>query len=249
MNNIEFEILLNSYLKSNNIIDNSLNGIQIGGNNKINKIITGVSITIKLIKKSILLKCNTIIVHHGLLWKNNILSNFNKLIISKLLKNNINLYVWHIPLDIHPKIGNNIILSKKLNLQINILPNQNNPFIICKNNKNNKLINKIKKIFKIFIFYKTKKKINRICLCCGKGDNFIETTIIKYNIDTYITGEISELNFNIIIKYNINLIILGHEKSEIYGIEKLSKVIKKKFNIKTYNYITKKKLLNFIIMD
>ncbi len=250
MKNLELEILLNKYLKSYNVIDNSLNGIQIGGNKEINGIITSVSLTPKIIKKSILFKYNTIIVHHGILWKNNfILSNYNKIMIYNILKHNINLFAWHLPLDIHKKIGNNVILSKKLNLKNIILPSNNNPFIICKNYKKNKIINKIKKIFKIFIFYKTKKEINKICLCCGNGNNFIEKNILKYNIDTYITGEISEINFNIIKKYNINLIILGHEKSEIYGIKKLGKIINKKFNIKIYNYIIKKKILDFTIMD
>lgn len=250
MKNIKLEILLNKYLKNYNIKDKSLNGLQIGGKNIINKIITSVSLTPNLIKKSILLKFNTIIVHHGILWKNNnILSNFNKSIIKNILKNNINLFAWHIPLDIHKNIGNNILLSKKLNLKTKILPNKNNPYIISKIYKKDNLIHKIKKIFKIFIYYKVKKKINKICICCGNGNNFIEKSIIKYNIDTYITGEISEINFNIIKKYNINLIILGHEESEIYGIKKLSKIITKKYNIKTYNYKIKKKLLNFIIKD
>ncbi len=250
MKNIELEILLNKYLNNYNIKDKSLNGLQIGGINKIKKIITSVSLTPKIIKKCLIFNYDTIIVHHGILWKDNyILSNFNKLMIKNIYKNNINMFAWHIPLDIHKKIGNNILLCKKLNLKINILPNRNNHFIICKIYKNNNLIKKIKKIFKVFIFYKCKKKINKICLCCGNGNNFIEKTILKYKIDTYITGEISEINFNIIKQYNINLIIIGHEKSEIYGIKKLGKIITKKFNIKTYNYIIKKKLLNFTIMD
>ncbi len=250
MNNLKLEIILNKYFNNHKINDQSINGLQIGGKNKINKIITGINIDFKIIKKAISLNYNTIIVHHGILWKNKLyFNNINKKIIKKIIKNNINLFAWHLPLDIHKKIGNNIILAKKLNINIKIFPTIKNPYIIGYNFKKKNILNKFK-IFKKFIFYKSKKKkIKKICLCCGNGNKFIEKVINNHNIDTYITGEISEINFNIIKLYDINCFILGHEKSEIYGIIKLKNLIKQKFNIKTYNFKNKNSILDFIIKN
>ncbi len=236
MNNIKLEIILNKYLKNYNIKDKCINGLQIGGKNIINKIITSVSINKNLIKKIKLNNFDTVILHHGLIWKNSYnFNNKNKKILNLIFKKKINLFAWHIPLDIHPKIGNNVLLCKKLNIKIKYLPTYKNPFIIGYNIKEN-IIKKIKKIFKKFIYIKSKKyKIKKICICCGKGEKYIKKSINKHNIDTYITGELSNKYKKKIKKYNINSIILGHDISEKFGIKNLSKFIYNKLKIKTYN--------------
>ncbi len=235
MNNLKLEKKINKYLKSNNIKDISINGLQIEGKKNINKIITCITINNLIIKKCIKNKYNTIICHHGLLWKNENLNiiGIKKKIIKNILINNINIYCWHLPLDIHPKIGNNIILAKKINVNIKKLPNKNYPLIIGYNNKK-KIIKKILKLNIKFKFIKSKKKkIKKIAICTGKGDYYIEKCILKYNIDTYITGEISEYKIILSKNYDINLFILGHHNSEIYGMKTLSKKINKKYNIYT----------------
>ncbi len=240
MDNLKFEIIINKYLYNNQIKDISVNGLQIYGKKIINKIITTVTINKSIIKKSIINNINTIIVHHGVLWKKQNITIINKLIINKLKKHKINLFAWHLPLDIHKKIGNNILLALKLNIKIIQICTYLNPYIIGINNNNiyNKLINK----FKIFYFYNFNNKINKICICVGNGTNYIEQNIINYKIDTYITGEISERQIFLCKYYNVNLIILGHDISEQYGIKQLSIWIKNNLLINTL-YIKPKNIL------
>ncbi len=243
MNNLKLNKIINKYLNSKYIIDNSINGIQIEGKKNIKKIFTCVTINDFVIKKAISNKVDTLIAHHGILWKNNIpnIIGIQKKRIYKILLNNINIFAWHLPLDIHPKIGNNIIIAKKMNIKIKKLPTNNFPVLIGKINKKKYIFKEIKKQIKNFYFYKNKnKKIKRIGICSGYGGSFLEKSILDYNIDTYITGEISENNFYIFKEYNINILIIKHYISEIYGIKKLGKWIKKKFNINvnflnTYN--------------
>ncbi len=241
MNNIELEKKINKYLKFSKIKDHSINGLQIEGNKIINKIITCVTLNLYIINKCINKKINTIICHHGILWKKdkkNILG-IKKKKIKKILENNINLFCWHLPLDLDQKIGNNILLAKKINLKIiNFSKIEYFPLIGISNEKN--IIEYIKKINYKYKFYKSKKKyINKIAICTGKGEEFIENSILFYNIDTYITGEISEYGILLVKEYDINLIIIGHHNSEIFGIKKLGNFIKKKYNIYT-KFINKK---------
>ncbi len=248
MKNIKLENFINKYLNNKKIKDKSINGLQIIGKNNIKKILFSVTLNLKLIKKAILNKYDSIIIHHGIMWNKNKINIYNiknnnfKLII----KNKINIYTWHLPLDIHPKIGNNVLLAKKLNIKINIFPNNKKPYLIGQI-KNCNLINKIKYKFKYFISYiSKKKKIKKICLCTGNGSNFIEKNILKHNIDTYITGEITEHSLFLIKEYDINLFVIGHQQSEIYGIKKLCKLIKNKFNIKTKYINIKNSLFKLI---
>ncbi len=241
MNNYKLNNIVNKYLNVKNIKDNSINGMQIEGNKNIKNIITCVSINNFIIEKAILNKVDTLISHHGILWFKDIpnIIGIKKTRIYKILMNNINIFTWHLPLDIHPKIGNNVLIAKKLNIKIKILPTNNFPVLIGKINNKNKILKLIKKK-NINFFKSTKKKVKKIGICSGLGDKYLEKTILNYNIDTYITGEILENSFYIFKEYNINIIIMKHYISEIYGIKKLGKLIKKKFKlnvnfINTYN--------------
>ncbi len=235
MNNLKLSNIIDKYLNSNEIIDNSVNGIQIEGQKNIKKIITCVSINDFIIEKALLYKIDTLISHHGILWKNdnsNILGMKRKRI-QKILNNNINVFTWHLPLDIHPKIGNNVLIAKKFHILIKILPTNNFPVLIGKINSKIDIIKKIKEKYKNIFFLKSKrKKINKIGICSGLGNKFIEKSIINYDIDTYITGEILESDFYIFKEYDINIITIKHYISEIYGVKELGKWIKDKFHLK-----------------
>ncbi len=250
MNNYKLEKIINKYLlKKKKIKDLTINGLQIEGKKKIKKIITCVTINNYIIKKSLKKNIDAIISHHALIWnKNPLIKGIKKKYILNILKKNINIYTWHLPLDIHPKIGNNVLLSKKLNIKIKKLPKNNFPVLIGKIKKNFNLIKKIKKNIKNFNHIKSKKKnIYKIGICCGSGENFLEKAIWKYKIDTYITGEISEKTIYIIKEYKINTIILGHHSSEIYGIKKLGSWIKKKNNKINVKFINIPKYMNNIL--
>ncbi len=236
MNNLKFNKIINKYLKTKNIKDNSFNGIQIEGKKNIKKILSCVSINDYVIKKAIFNKYDTLISHHGILWKNispNIIGIQKKRIL-KILTNNINIFSWHLPLDIHPKIGNNVILAKKFNINIKKLPKYNFPVLIGKIKNRKNFWNFIKKN-KNIKFYKSKKKsILKVGICSGLGGKYLEKSILNYNIDTYITGELLENYFYTFKEYDINVIVLKHYISEIYGIKNLGKWIKKKLNLNVF---------------
>ena len=114
----ELEKFLNTYLEIDQFKDYAPNGLQIQGNRDIKKIITGVTACEALIDKAIEENADAIIVHHGFFWKGEsypiVGMKYNR--ISKLIQNGIHLFGYHLPLDGHREIGNNILLAKKLGL-------------------------------------------------------------------------------------------------------------------------------------
>jgi len=96
---------LNKLLQPEKFEDYCPNGLQVEGKDNIRKIITGVSICEDLIDKAIAKKADTIIVHHGLIWKQDDprVVSIKKRRLKKLLDHNINLIAYHLPLDAHPK--------------------------------------------------------------------------------------------------------------------------------------------------
>ena len=108
------------YLKTHKWQDYCHNGLQVEGALKVSKVISGVSLSEQLIDVAIKKRAKMLLVHHGF-FKGNI-SPPPRIIgvvrnrLKKLLENNINLLGFHLPLDAHPVIGNNISLIKLLSL-------------------------------------------------------------------------------------------------------------------------------------
>ena len=119
MNNLELEQLINQKLSSDKINDYAPNGLQVEGKTEIKKIITGVTASQALIDYAISQNADAILVHHGYFWKseNPCIRGMKGKRIKALLVNDINLYGYHLPLDVHPELGNNAQLAKLLDIE------------------------------------------------------------------------------------------------------------------------------------
>ncbi|WP_343153993.1 Nif3-like dinuclear metal center hexameric protein [Buchnera aphidicola (Aphis aurantii)] len=236
MENFILEKIINNKLFNNQSEDIVPNGLQVEGDKIINKIITGVSICQDLLDAALHYQANTIIVHHGLFWgkESKYIHNIQKNRLKTILTHNINLYSWHLPLDIHPELGNNVQIAKKLNISIKgeilpyvlwgDLPSKISGFEFSKT---------IEKTFKKkpTHFYKNAPDyIQHIAWCSGKGQNFIKQAY-KYGIDAFLTGEVSEETIYIAKELGIHFFSIGHYCSERDGIKSLGKWLHKTYNL------------------
>ncbi|MFI4819080.1 MAG: Nif3-like dinuclear metal center hexameric protein [Enterobacterales bacterium] len=234
MLNIELENLINKKLNSKLIKDYCPNGLQIEGKKEVKKIITGVTSCKVLLEVAIEQNADAIIVHHGYFWKNENIKiiGIKRNHFKKILKNNINLYVWHLPLDYHIKLGNNIQLANILKINITDFIN---PLVV--KGKFNKLFNakSLKKKLEIdlnnniFYYGKTGSNfIKTVALCAGSGQKFIEISLNK-KVDAYITGDKSEQCINFAKENNLHFYSAGHYSTEKFGIKALSEWLFKKY--------------------
>jgi dinuclear metal center YbgI/SA1388 family protein len=94
------------------------NGLQVPGAREITRVVTGVSARRELSERAAELGAQLVLVHHGLFW------DFQPTGIMPLLaerlrplfKHDINLAAYHLPLDAHPRYGNNALLARALGL-------------------------------------------------------------------------------------------------------------------------------------
>ncbi|QJC37547.1 Nif3-like dinuclear metal center hexameric protein [Enterobacteriaceae endosymbiont of Donacia thalassina] len=239
MKNKELEIIINNKLNTNlSIQDYIPNGLQIEGKKYIKNIIMGVSACQKLLDISVKYKADAIIVHHGYFWNNEspVIKGFKKKRIFTILKHNINLYSWHLPLDYNQDIGNNIYLANILDINIQ---GKINPFIFYGYLKKKidikkfliKIQNKLNRI-PLHFGENAPQKIYKIAWCSGAGQKFFEK-VIKYNIDVFLTGEVSEMNIHIACENKIHFISAGHHATEKGGVIMLGKWLQNKFKLKT----------------
>ena len=231
----EFEHYLNKLLSTETIKDYCPNGLQIQGQANIKKIVTGVTASQALIDQAIALQADTLLVHHGYFWKNEpyVIRGIKYQRIKALLEHNINLFAYHLPIDVHPMLGNNAQLGKLLSIEnIQALTSVSPEGIVMQGELSSALsadefaqtINKVLNRACLHIAPPSNKKISTVAWCTGGGQNYIEQAAAQ-GIDAFITGEASEQTTHIAREMNIHFFAAGHHATERYGIKALGEHI------------------------
>ena len=114
----DIDTTLRKLLKPEEFDDYCPNGIQVEGKGEIKKVVTGVTASRALIESAIVEEADLILVHHGYFWKGEeiTITGLKKARIQRLLSKDISLCAYHLPLDAHPRLGNNAQLAKILGI-------------------------------------------------------------------------------------------------------------------------------------
>jgi len=224
------------YLKVSEFKDYCKNGLQVEGKDKVKTIIIGVSISRKLIKEAINKKADMIIVHHGifgnLIGEPPVIKGYVKNRLKLLLENNINLAGFHLPLDAHPAIGNNISLCKLLGVK------NAKPFSIGfwgnldKATDINNFVKTVNDKLKTnsYLLAAGPEKIKKVGIVSGGSSPDFQDAF-ESGADTYLCGDIRESVIRAAEEIGINIINAGHYNTEKLGIINLGELIAKKFKV------------------
>jgi len=224
------------YLHVDKFKDKCENGLQVEGTDKVNKIITGVSLSLQLIEAAVERRAELILVHHGLFADKTSDVPTVKGVLRKrlkmLLNYDINVAGFHLPLDAHPVIGNNASIAKILGLK------KIEPFDIgfvgnlAKEEKIQAFVKSVNRKFGKDSYVITgSKKARRVAIVSGGSSGYYEKAL-ETGADTFICGEMFEFVVRAAEESGINLIAAGHYNTEKLGIINLGKLVEKKFKIK-----------------
>jgi dinuclear metal center YbgI/SA1388 family protein len=109
---------LDSYLRIRETPDepNAQNGLQVENSGAVQRIVAAVDASQQTIDGTG--NGSFLLVHHGLLWDGNPrITGRHYRRLKVLLDRDIALYAAHIPLDVHPEVGNNTLLASALGLR------------------------------------------------------------------------------------------------------------------------------------
>lgn len=238
--NLELLHYLDGMLRVNEISDYCPNGLQVEGTNKIEKIVTGVTASQALVDAAIDAKADALIVHHGYFWKgeSQVITGMKKRRLSALLANDINLYAYHLPLDVHPEFGNNRQLASLLNVQnVSAVTSVKPVGVIMQGNLEKEtdgtaLQSQLQKALgrDVLLEGPTTKPISTLAWCTGGGQGFIEQAV-DLGVDAFITGEVSEQTVHTAREMGISFFAAGHHATERYGVKSLGEHIAQKFDV------------------
>jgi dinuclear metal center YbgI/SA1388 family protein len=238
----ELEKFLNSLLNIYEFQDYGPNGLQVEGTKEISKVAFSVSATKHSIAKAVEFGADALVVHHGLFWKFHgtkpIKGPFAKRVIP-LIKNDINLYGYHLPLDAHPEVGNAAGIARQLGLS------DQTPFGDYKGSSTGlkgkfekpisreDLSEKLTQILSHEVIFSTpedNRDIKSIGIITG-GANSEWYLAMKEGLDAYLTGEMSEHDWHESAESGVTMFAGGHNATEQFGVQLLQKEIEKKFKL------------------
>jgi dinuclear metal center YbgI/SA1388 family protein len=208
--------------------DNSLNGIQVDNDGSpVRKIAFGVDAAMETFEQAAAVGAGMVFVHHGLFWgiPYVIAGNLRRRI-KFLFDHNICLYAVHLPLDQHPKFGNNAVLAQLLELE-NIEPfgGYHGRKIGYKGTfpKPVTIDEAVKKISflgrpptGIFPFGK-KENFSAAVMSGGAAESVKDA--IEDGVDLFVTGESSHSVYHECLEGKINMIAGGHYSTEVWGVQ------------------------------
>lgn len=236
MHNLALETRLNQKLNSRLIADYCPNGLQVEGKPEIRKIITGVTASQALIDYAVSQNADALLVHHGYFWKNEdpCIRGMKGNRIRTLLTHGINLYAYHLPLDVHPELGNNAQLAALLGIE-NLQPlEQGATSIPMWGNLKHPLTGeqfaeRIAQVLHrqpLICVENGLHFIHKIGLCTGGGQGYIDLAA-QQGCDAFITGEVSEQTIHSAREQGIHFFAAGHHVTERYGVKALGEWLAK----------------------
>ncbi len=223
------------YLASHLFNDYCPNGLQVEGREEIHTLVSGVTANQALIDTAIEQKADLLLVHHGFFWKGEsaIITGIKKHRLQALLMNNINLVAYHLPLDAHKILGNNVLLAHKLGIEIKSYFSKNDIALVGNIEK------QTSKQFKQHIsqvlnreplHIEANRPIKRVALCTGAAQSYIDQAI-ELGADAFISGEVSESTWHIAKENNIHYFAAGHHATERYGVQALGEHLASEFSL------------------
>jgi dinuclear metal center YbgI/SA1388 family protein len=235
-------IQLNNELQAQSVPDYCPNGLQVEGSATVHKIVTGVTATKALIDAAIENNADAILVHHGYFWKGETpnIVGMKKKRLKKLLHHDISLLAYHLPIDIHPSLGNNAQLGKLLGLEnIKSVPGIMPEGIVMQGDFNQALAHRDvrnllgERLRRDAISIGNKDAIKRIAWCTGGGQNYIDQVALQddLHIDAFLSGEISEQTTHSAIEQNIDFFAAGHHATERYGVKAVGEWLAEAFDV------------------
>jgi dinuclear metal center YbgI/SA1388 family protein len=227
------------YLRIREIEDwpNALNGLQIENSGRVTKIGAAVDVSTRALTAAAKKEVDLLIVHHGLFWPGlqTVTGAFHRQL-KLVFENDIALYSAHLPLDVHPDVGNNAQLASALGFK------STEPFFEEKGSligvkarssqPREVFVRKLRKVLggPIKAFNFGPKVATRIGIVTGGAGSEI-FRVAQDSIDTFVTGEAPHWAAVAAEELRMNLLVGGHYATETFGVKALAAHLSKRFKV------------------
>ena len=232
---------LDDLLESSAFADYGPNGLQVPGPDEIAHVVTGVSATAALFERAAALEADLVLVHHGLFWGEPAgpISPALKQRLKLLFDHDMALAAYHLPLDAHPRIGNNALIATGLGAVSAM------PFAVHRGRAigviadfdpprpRDQLVADVAELTarNPLVFAAGPDPVRRLGIVSGSAADDLNEAI-ELGLDAFLTGEPAERIMAVAQEGGVSFLAAGHYATETFGIRALGDLIAERFGIR-----------------
>lgn len=237
MQRAELEAYLNRFLEAERFRDYCPNGLQVEGRAEVRRIVTGVTASLAFVEAAADAGADALLVHHGWFWRgeDGRIVGPRRRRIAALLDADASLFAYHLPLDLHPALGNNAQLGARLGLAAEARcgeqdlvwhgPLETPETLDAFRARVERAVGRHP-----LVIGDRERVVRRIAWCTGGAQGYFEAAIAA-GADAYLTGEISEQHVHLARETGVAFVAAGHHATERFGVQALGRHLAETFGL------------------
>lgn len=213
------------------------NGLQVANRGRVTRIAAAVDASLATVKLAVAARADLMIVHHGFFWGHaHPWTGKRYELLQCLIENNVAAYSSHLPLDAHPKLGNNAVLCAALGLR------KLRPFFTSHGQPIG--FQSVSKISRDEIARRLQRAVGakplvipggptlcrRIGVVTGGAGSSLKQAA-EEGVDTFITGEGPHWTYALAEELGVNVLYGGHYATETFGVKALANELSHRFGV------------------
>ena len=230
---------LDGYLRVAEVPDapHALNGLQVANHGTVSRVAAAVDLCDATVGMAAEQGADLLLVHHGLFWGGlQPLTGRTHRRVTGLITKNIALYSAHIPLDLHPEVGNNVIMARKLGVAPCGSFGEHHgtaigvwgALVCTREALQERLTGVLGIVPRVMPF--GPGEVRRVGIVTGAAGSMIGQAAAA-GLDTFITGEGAHHTFFNAEELGLNVFYAGHYATETLGVKALGEHLSAKFGL------------------
>ena len=223
-----------------NFADSSNNGLQVQNSGRVRRVCTGVDASLPFLERAAAQGADLVIVHHGLSWGDQLkyLTGLNYERVRFLIEHDLALYASHLPLDAHPRHGNNAVLCRALGLR------RVRPWGDYKGGKVGmrgelpvamplaRFVQRVERVAgnRAQVMAYGRARVRTVAMVVGGGALGLDRAVAD-GVDVYLSGEPSLHAHNLAQELQVNAVFAGHYATESFGVQALGALVRRRFRL------------------
>jgi dinuclear metal center YbgI/SA1388 family protein len=228
---------LDGLLDAPAIKDYCPNGLQVEGAPVVSRAVFAVTASLAVVEQAAAEGAQALIVHHGWFWRGEdprVIGPRQRRL-ARLLAAGINLIGYHLPLDLHPELGNNAQFAARMGWRIEGTGGDRGLLAfaaleepLAPRRLGDLLNERLER--QPLLVGDMERELNRIAWCTGAAQDMLESAI-DLGADAFVSGEISERTTHLAREAGVVYAAAGHHATERYGIQALGQHLAERFGI------------------
>jgi dinuclear metal center YbgI/SA1388 family protein len=233
---------LDATLEADRFRDYAPNGLQVEGALEVDSIVCGVSASAALIDRAVELEADLIVVHHGLVWGAGLTRIAGPLAkrLGLLLAHGISLCAYHLPLDKHARLGNNVGIADAIGLGLTrTWFGDVKGVALGLAGAWSAPVTRAEAIGRVtagvcgprgapFVFEHGPELVRKVGICSGAASDLLEAAAAD-GCDLFVTGELAERAGDLARELQVTLVAAGHYATEVFGPMRLAEELRMRF--------------------